>query len=173
MDIYELAEYVNLDVDDEYSPLDIARWFNKGIANYNLIPPLTSYPSIALNEDAYDQTLEPDNSTFLLGVMVPFINHSIMTQDIALEERQLHLQDFIRNATEYKKIYPIPSERLVDDINTNLDDYRLGQNVFVSDMNYSPMQGEWSKRANYYQVNNKEETNPTSWTDIEGEDIDG
>jgi len=52
----------------------------------------------------------------------------------------------------------------------DLDTYRIGQNVFVSDMRYSPMQGGWSKRSNYFTTDDEE---TTDWTGIAGEDIDG
>lgn len=157
MDIYQLTNYVNLDVDDVYEVEDIARWFNKGIANYNLIPPLTKYPSIALTEQGYGETLEPSDDNFLLGIMLPFINNAVMGQDAALNEKQLNFQEYMMNAREYKKIYPIESEYLVDDVNTDLDTYRIGQNVFVSDMRYSPMQGEWSSRSNFYTTVDEED----------------
>lgn len=173
MNIYDLTNYVNLDVDDVYEVEDIAKWFNKGIANYNLIPPLTQYPTIDLTEDGYNATLEPADSNFLLGIMLPFINNAIMGQDAAIDEKQLYMQEFMINAREYKKVYPIASARLVDNVNTDLDNYRIGQNVFVSDMRYSPMQGEWSQRSNYYSVKYEEEENPNAWSDIEGEDLDG
>jgi hypothetical protein len=157
MNIYDLTNYVNLDVDDVYEVLDIARWFNKGIANYNLIPPLTKYPSIALTESGYNATLLPDDDNFLLGVMLPFINNAIMGQDAALNEKQLYLQEYLMNAREYKKIYPIPVNYIVDSFNQDLDTYRIGQNVFVSDMRYSPMQGDWSNASNYLEVKDPEE----------------
>lgn len=172
MNLYDITNYVNLDVDDVYEVDDIAKWFNKGIANYNLIPPLTKYPIISLLDDAYEENYPLDDS-FMLGIMVPFINNSIMGQDAALNEKQLYLEEFLKNAREHKKIYPIASEYLIDDVNTDLDNYRIGQNVFVSDMRYSPMQGEWSQRSTYYKIDADEETNPTSFTDIEGEDLDG
>jgi len=159
MDIYALREYVNLDVDDQYDALDIALWFNKGIANYNLIPPLTNYPTIDLNESGYNAALLPSDDNFLLGVMLPFINNSIMAQDSAIDEKQMYMQEFMINAREYKKVYPIPSQYLVDSFNSadNLDNYRIGQNVFVSDMRYSPMSGEWSNPSTYVNVKDPEE----------------
>ena len=166
MNIYQLTNYVNLDVDDVYEIKDIILWFNKGIANYNLIPPLTKYPSVATGEttdsdgndkiDAYEENYPLDDN-FMLGVMLPFINNSIMGQDAALTEKQLYLQEYMMNAREYKKIYPIANEYLVDDVNVDLDNYRLGQNVFVSDMRYSPMQGDWATRSNFYTVTDEED----------------
>lgn len=166
MNLYQLTEYVNLDVDDVYAVQDIIRWFNKGIANYNLIPPLTTYPSVATGEttdsdnndkiDAYEDDYPLDDN-FMLGVMLPFINNSIMGQDASLNEKQMYLQEFMMNAREYKKTYAIPSNRLLDSVNSNLDTYRIGQNVFVSDMRYSPMQGEWSQRSNFYTIVDEED----------------
>jgi hypothetical protein len=171
MNIYDLTNYVNLDVDDVYEVDDIAKWFNKGIANYNLIPPLTQYPII----DLTDASLEADyplDDNFMLGIMLPFINNSIMAQDAALREKQLFFQEFMMNAREHKKIYPISNNYLVDNVNTDLDNYRIGQNVFVSDMRYSPMQGEWAQRSNYYTIE-EEQDDEYAWTGIAGEDIDG
>jgi hypothetical protein len=74
------------------------------------------------------------------------------------------------NAREYKKIYPIANNRLVDNVNVDLDNYRIGQNVFVSDMKYSPLQGKWSSRSNYFSTDDEE---TTDFTGIAGEDING
>ncbi len=46
MNIYDFTEYVNLDVDDTFTTDQVARFFNKGIANFNLIPPVTKFPII-------------------------------------------------------------------------------------------------------------------------------
>lgn len=169
MDLFDLTNYVNLDVDDVYTVDDVAKWFNKGIANYNLIPPLTKYPVVILTDDAYDEDYPLDDN-FMLGIMLPFINNSIMGQEASLNEKQIYFQEFMMNAREHKKTYPIANDYLVDDVNTDLDTYRIGQNVFVSDMRYSPMQGEWSKRSNYFTTDDEE---TTDWTGIAGEDIDG
>jgi len=49
MNIYDFTNYVNQDIDDTFSTEEIARWFNKAIANYNLIPPVTRYPYITMD----------------------------------------------------------------------------------------------------------------------------
>ena len=49
MNIYDFALYVNQDVDDTFSNEEIARWFNKAVANFNLIPPVTKFPFINMN----------------------------------------------------------------------------------------------------------------------------
>jgi len=46
MDIATLTTYVNQDVDDTFTAEQIVLWFNRGIAQYNLIPPLTTYKSV-------------------------------------------------------------------------------------------------------------------------------
>lgn len=172
MNLHELTDYVNLDVDDIYEVDEITRWFNKGIASYNLIPPVTQYEQVILSDEEYAKDYPLDNN-FMLGIILPFINNSIMGQDAALTEKQIYMQEFMNNAREYKKIYAIPNEFLVDTVNQDLDNYRIGQNVFVTDMRFAPMQGEWAQRSNYYKVDGDEEDNPTSWTDVEGEDLDG
>jgi hypothetical protein len=61
MNIYDFAIYVNQDVDDDFTTEEIARFFNKGIANFNLIPPVTKFPFINVNlavstgQDATDE----------------------------------------------------------------------------------------------------------------------
>ena len=49
MNIYDFALYVNQDVDDTFTNEEIARFFNKGIANFNLIPPVTKFPYVNIN----------------------------------------------------------------------------------------------------------------------------
>jgi hypothetical protein len=51
MNIYDLTQYVNQDVDDTFDVEDIVRWFNKAIASYNLISPITTYPMSVLDDD--------------------------------------------------------------------------------------------------------------------------
>jgi len=156
MNLYEFTNYVNLDIDDVFEVDDIVRWFNKGIASYNIIPPLTKYPIVSL-DDTSIQADYPLDDTFMLGIMLPFVNGAIMSQESAVDEKNLFYAEFLRNAREYKVHVPIPNNRLVDDVNVDLDDYRLGQNTYISDMRFSPMQGEWSNSSNYYQVKDEEE----------------
>ena len=68
MNIYDFALYVNQDVDDTFTNEEVARFFNKGIANFNLIPPVTKFPYINMNlasssaTDATDEFTENINN---------------------------------------------------------------------------------------------------------------
>lgn len=143
MNLYEFAQYVNLDIDDVYDVADIVKWFNKGVAGYNIIPPLTKYPIVTL-EDAYEDDY-PLDFNFMLAIMLPFVNGAVMSQTSSLDEKDSFYVEFLRNAREYKSHTPIADEFLVDNVNTNLDDYRIGQNTFVSDMRQSPFPGDWRR----------------------------
>lgn len=75
MNIYDFALYVNQDVDDTFSNEEIARWFNKAIANFNLIPPVTKFPFINMNltvstgTDSVDEfTTNLSNKTYKVDV---------------------------------------------------------------------------------------------------------
>jgi len=148
MNIDTLALYVNLDVDDSFTEEEIAQWYNKGVANYNLIPPLTTY-NIIDTESTDD--LEFDD-TFLLGIMLPFINSAIRGQDASVQEKQLYLQEFMMNARQYKTAFNVPFEKLLDQKNSDLGVYQLGENVYVSDMTRTPFAGDWSSVRNYTEV---------------------
>ena len=54
MNIYDLTIYVNQDADDTFSFPEIALWFNKAISNYNLIPPITRYPFVKVDNPTTD-----------------------------------------------------------------------------------------------------------------------
>ena len=62
MNIYDLTIYVNQDADDTFSFQEIARWFNKAIANYNLIPPVTRYPFFNVDNYTSSAGAIPDES---------------------------------------------------------------------------------------------------------------
>lgn len=162
MNIYTLQQYVNLDVDDSFSVEEIAQWFNKGIAQYNLLPPLTNYPYVAFGDeeatlengliDAYDDYYAL-NQTFMLGIMLPFINSAIRGQDASVQEKQIYLEEFLNNARLHKQNTAITNEDyLLDAAAAGLDVYRLGENVFISDMTRSPFQGSWSIGAVYDEI---------------------
>ncbi len=155
MNLYEFTNYVNLDIDDVYGVEDIVKWFNKGVASYNIIPPLTKYP-IVLSEAAYENTYPLDDN-FMLAIMLPFVNSAIMSQTSAIDEKDNFYAEFLRNAREYKSHIPIENQYIVDEFNLDLDNYRLGQNIFISDMRFSPFPGEWSKSTAYLKVTTSEE----------------
>ncbi len=152
MNLYKFTQYVNLDVDDDFEVEDIVKWFNKGIANYNLIPPLTRYPIVEDIEEAYEEDY-PLDTTFLLGVMLPFVNGSIMSQESSVEEKAIFYNEFVVNARDYKNQNPIEFEFLLDNINQDLDDFRIGQNVFISDMRQAPFPGDWRQPRQSIAVN--------------------
>lgn len=156
MNLYEFTNYVNLDVDDVYEVDDIVKWFNKAVASYNILPPLTRYPIVGLDDTSLEANY-PMDDTFMLGIMLPFVNGAIMSQESALDEKNSFYTEFLRNSREYKLHVPIPNQILVDSVNQDLDDYRLGQNVYISDMRFAPMQGQWSTSSNYYKVKDPEE----------------
>jgi len=160
MNLNNLAIYVNLDVDDSFSDVEIARWFNKGIAQYNLIPPVTTYPFITLTLApsepvaglVYLDTAYPLDDTFMLGVMLPYINSSVRSQDSSLSEKQLFMSEFINAASRYKPQSNVPLSYLKDSKNTDLEIYQLGDNVYVSDMTRSPFTNNWSSDSLYSEV---------------------
>jgi hypothetical protein len=157
MNIYDFALYVNQDVDDTFTNEEVARFFNKGIANFNLIPPVTKFPYISMNlqpltgtdsvneftsnqEDKsfkvdvaqntyvttgdnantfqhstdYDEeigvfTEYPLSNSFMLGVMLPFVISAVKGQESSLQEKQLSMQEFMRNAMQFKSSLNIKS----------------------------------------------------------------
>lgn len=149
LNIYELSQYVNLDVDDSYDEDEIARWFNKGIANYNLIPPLTEYPFVDIDDDTISNVAEPYeflSKNFMLGIMLPFISSAIRAQESAVMEKQQYYQEFVVNATRYKMASNIESDLLLNPIE-NISDYQIGENVYISDFDYAPFQSVWQRPA--------------------------
>lgn len=158
MNIYELTNYVNQDVDDTFDVEDIVRWFNKGIASYNLISPVTTYPMAELNDDgnAWDGTgLYPSHSTtdyplddtFMLGVMLPFISSSVRGQESSLGEKQLFLQEYMMNASKFKSSSNVDEDYLKIQASKDLAKYQLGENVYVSDMSFAPFKGDWTSET--------------------------
>jgi hypothetical protein len=165
MNLQTLAEYVEQEVDDSFATVDIARWFNKGISQYNLLPPLTKYPLISINQIAteenglYDETTPyPLDETFMLGVMLPFVSSSIRGSEAAIQERQLHFQDFLANATTYKRSIDVPFTWLLNQKNEDLSNFEIGEGVFLADFTRSPFAGEWQRPSLYKEiVANKED----------------
>lgn len=187
MTIYDFANYVNQDVDDTFSTEEIARWFNKAIANYNLIPPVTKYPFITMdvittpqndfidpentgesfnNDTSYyatggeasDETIGaygnyPLSTNFMLAVMLPYVISAVKGQESSISEKQLAMQEFMMNARTYKSVSNIKPGYLVDgDKNLELDGYKLGENVYLTDFNTSPFAGDWRKGSEYKEV---------------------
>jgi hypothetical protein len=181
MNIYDLTIYVNQDADDTFSFQEIARWFNKAIANYNLIPPVTRYPFV--NVDNYttsglEQDFAPEGAfntdtqfnfdtgddeigggtdyplpkTFMLAVILPFIVSSIKGAESSLTEKQMMLQEFMMNARNYKSVSNIPKLFLFNQQNTDLELYQLGENVYLTDFTTAPFAGEWGKATSYKEV---------------------
>lgn len=153
LNMYELAQYVNLDVDDVYEVEEIARWFNKGIASYNMIPPLSTYPfvEIELEDDDY-KVYEHLDKNFMLSIMLPFISSAVRAQESAVIEKQEYFQEFMMNARIYKSAKNIPKEFMLNPVE-DLEDYQIGENVYISDMDYSPFQSNWyrpTKRVKKY-----------------------
>jgi hypothetical protein len=180
MNIYDLTTYVNQDSDDTFSFQEVARWFNKAISNYNLIPPVTRYPFVTVdnfvtsnnnefldngnfNNDAVFNFAAGDDEvgagsnyplskTFMLGIILPFIVSSIKGQEASLQERQIYLQEFMMNARNFKSISNIPQLFLLNQQNTDLELYQLGENVYLTDFNTSPFAGDWKKATSYKEV---------------------
>jgi hypothetical protein len=154
MNIYDLTQYVNQDVDDTFEVEDIVRWFNKGIASYNLVSPITTYPMSILDDDgnswngtalypSHSTTDYPLDDTFMLGVILPFIASSVRGQESSINEKQLFMQEFMMNARLFKNASNVPYEYLKIKSSRDLEKYQMGENVYVSDMSISPWAGDW------------------------------
>jgi hypothetical protein len=177
MNIYDFSNYVNQDVDDTFSVEEIARWFNKAVANYNLIPPVTRYPFITMDYTATEQdefvvgsedgdyyansddeeddevgafTDYPLSKNFMLAVMLPFVSSAVKGQESSVGEKQMYMQEFMINARSYKSISNIKPGYLRDGgQNLELSQYKLGENVYLTDFNQSPFAGDWKKASAY------------------------
>jgi hypothetical protein len=156
MNIYDLTQYVNQDVDDTFEVESVVRWFNKGIAQYNLLSPITTYPMAVLEEEAegtdWDGTgLYPSHSdsdyplddTFMLGVILPFISASVRGQESSLGEKQMFMAEYMSNASLFKTASNVPYEFLKIKTSRDLEKYQIGENVYISDMSISPWAGDW------------------------------
>jgi hypothetical protein len=157
MNIYELTNYVNQDVDDTFDVEDIVRWFNKAIASYNLLSPITTYPFAYYEDDeegenwdgtgkypSHSFTEYPLDDTFMLGVILPFISASVRGQESSMGEKQMFLQEYMMNATKFKSASNVPAQYLKIQASTDLAKYQLGENVYVSDMSFAPFKGDWT-----------------------------
>lgn len=171
MNIYDFTMYVNQDVDDTFSTEEIARWFNKAVANFNLIPPVTKYPFVSMDSELTENTDEfeenilqeetdgtigayvsyPFSTTFMLAVMLPYVVSAVKGQESSLSEKQLALQEFIGNGRTYKATSNI-AKYLQNQQNADLELYQLGENVFLTDFTTSPFAGEWGKASSYKEI---------------------
>ena len=172
MNIYDFTMYVNQDVDDTFSVEEIARWFNKAVANFNLIPPVTKYPFITMDvektsdvdefllddedEDPSDGYVGaygkyPMTDTFMLAVMLPYVVSAVKGQEASLSEKQLALQEFMMNSRTYKSTANI-TQYLQNQQNTDLELYQIGENVYLTDFTTAPFAGEWGKATSYKEV---------------------
>lgn len=159
MNLQTLAEYVEQEVDDNFSTADITRWFNKSISQYNLLPPLTTYPLVVIDEIAtsenglYDETTPyPLPDTFMLAVMLPLISSSIRGSESAIQERQIHFADFLRNAASFKRSIDIPLSFLLNKKNEDLSNFEIGEGVFLGDFTRSPFAGEWQRPSIFSEI---------------------
>lgn len=184
MNIYDLSIYVNQEVDDTFPVEEIVRWFNKAIANYNLISPFTIYPMAYLDEDSegttwngsglypsHSDTPYPLDDTFMLGVILPFISSSVRSQESSLGEKQMFMQEFYTNARLFKNGVNVPYDYLRIKTARDLEKYQMGENVYVSDMSISPWAGDWGHNTTttpefkeYYMVEFYAGTNQTGIT---------
>jgi hypothetical protein len=164
--------YVNQDVDDTFTVEEIARWFNKAVANFNLIPPVTKYPFINMDNELTTTVDEfvtgaedtdgtdgfigaytnyPFSTTFMLAVMLPYVISAVKGQESSIGEKQLVLQEFMMNARQYKASANI-TQYLENQQNTDLELYQLGENVYLTDFTTAPFAGEWGKATSYKEV---------------------
>lgn len=172
MNIYNFAMYVNQDVDDTFTVEEVARWFNKAVANFNLIPPVTKYPFINMDNELttdFDEfvtgsedddpsdgfigayTNYPFSTTFMLAVMLPYVISAVKGQESSVGEKQLVMQEFMMNARQYKSSANI-TQYLENQQNTDLELYQLGENVYLTDFTTAPFAGEWGKAISYKEV---------------------
>lgn len=161
MDIATLTTYVNQDVDDIFTAEQIVLWFNRGIAQYNLIPPLTTYKSVngrnRTNSDAEtDYYLDDDyysfSDSFMLGIMLPYLVSGVKLQEASIQERQIALQEFLQNARMWKASTNIAHADMLNQQNSDIGIFQLGENVYLSDMTRSPVSGIWQKQTTYAEI---------------------
>jgi hypothetical protein len=159
MNINTLTNYVNQEVDDSFTVQEVSLWFNRGIANYNLIPPLTVYPIVQFgvaeniaNGIYNDQSQYPLDETFMLGVMAPYITSSVRSAESSLTEKQLFLQEYLQNASIYKSSIGVPLEYMRNKLNTDLDIYEIGEGIFLSDFTKAPFAGEWQSPSLFKEI---------------------
>lgn len=168
MNLNTLTLYVNQDVDDTFTPEQVSLWFNKGIAQYNLIPPLTTYKSV-INSDApvpkpedntniyLDEDYYTFSDSFMLGIMLPYLVSSVKLQEASVQERQIALQEFLQNARMFKASTNLDVDFMLNQQNTDLEAFQLGENVYISDMRRSPVASNWSEASAYVEIVDEEQ----------------
>jgi hypothetical protein len=153
MNIRTLTNYVNLDVDDSYTVQDISFWFNKGIANYNLLPPLTTYPIVEFGTQGFNENSQyPLDDTFMLGVMLPFVSSSIRSSESSVMEKQLFMQEYMLNSMTYKRSIDIPLEFMRNKKNEDLSVFEIGEGIFLTDFTRAPFAGEWQSPSLFKEI---------------------
>lgn len=175
MNLITLTDYLNKDVDDTFTTEDVVLFFNKGIAQYNLIPPLTTYPSVIGNlgplddgvrnplvldtymDDDYPYNGTAFSDTFMLGIMLPYLVANVKLQEASVQERQIALQEFLQNARMWKASTNVPVANMLNTKNNDLEKFELGENVYISDMRRSPVSTPWSRATTYVEIVDKEE----------------
>lgn len=155
MTLDKLLQYVTLDVDDtDYTLSEITSWFNKAVAQYNLLKPLTLYPFYTMDyaerdpEDENDINLGygeayPMDDTFMLGIMLPYINANVKAQEASLDEKYGYEQTFLTNAMQFKSASNVALEYLRNKTQTDLEKYQIGEGVYLSNMETSPFPNGW------------------------------
>ena len=156
MTLDNLLQYVILDVDDtDYTLSEIVLWFNKGISQYNLLQPLTTYPFYTMDYATQDPLDElaihlgygdeyPLEDNFILGIMLPYVNSMVKAQDASLDEKYGYDQTFARNSMIYKRASNVLVAYLMNKTQTDLDIYQIGEGVYLSDMGTSPFPDKWN-----------------------------
>ena len=163
MNIATLTTYVNQDVDDTFTAEQVVLWFNRGIAQYNIIPPLTTYKSVLSSNrtgsnSATDGNYHLDDDyysfsdSFMLGIMLPYLVSGVKLQEASIQERQIALQEFLQNARMWKASTNIAHADMLNQQNSDIGIYQLGENVYVSDMTRSPVGGIWEKQTTYTEI---------------------
>jgi hypothetical protein len=82
----------------------------------------------------------------MLGIMLPFISSAIRAQESAVMEKQEYYQEFLVNATRYKMASNIDEDLLLNPVE-GIDQYQIGENVYMSDFDYAPFQSNWQRPA--------------------------
>ena len=175
MNLITLKDYLNKDVDDTFQTEEVVLFFNKGIAQYNLIPPLTTYPSVIGNlapldggvrnplvldtymDDDYPYNGTAFSDTFMLGIMLPYLVANVKLQEASVQERQIALQEFLQNARMWKASTNVKVADMLNTKNSDLEIFELGENVYISDMRRSPVGANWNIASVYTEVVNDED----------------
>jgi hypothetical protein len=88
----------------------------------------------------------------MLGVMLPYLVSGVKLQEASLTERQVALQEFMQNARMWKASTNIAHADMLNQQNSDIGIFQLGENVYLSDMTRSPVSGIWQKQTVYAEV---------------------